>query len=67
MVHLTDVDTNRHEYGVYSEEAMEAVRRHDMRLGELVSLLERMGEKTTTNIVVLGDHFQKDVGSRAVS
>ena len=33
-----------------------------MRLGELVSLLERMGEKTTTNIVVLGDHFQKDVG-----
>ena len=62
LVHLTDVDTNRHEYGVYSEEAMEAVRRHDMRLGELVSLLERMGEKTTTNIVVLGDHFQKDVG-----
>ena len=35
LVHLTDVDTNRHLYGLDSPEAMAALRRHDERLGEL--------------------------------
>lgn len=61
MVHFTDVDTIRHEYGVDSKEAEEALKRHDMRLGEIFGLIERLGETKTTNIIVLGDHFQKNV------
>ncbi len=61
LVHLTDVDTIRHEYGVDSKEAREALIRHDLRLGETIGLLERMGEKKTTNIILLGDHYQKNV------
>lgn len=61
MVHLTDVDTIRHQYGVRSREAEEALRRQDMRLGETLGLIERLGEWKTTNIILLGDHYQKDV------
>lgn len=65
LVHFTDVDTNRHLYGVKSREAEEALRRHDERLGEIFRLLGRMGWKDRVNVAVLGDHFQLDV-NRAV-
>lgn len=62
LVHLTDVDSMRHEHGVHSREAQEALRRLDMRLGQTMGLLKHMGEWKTTNLVILGDHYQKDVG-----
>lgn len=61
LVHLTDVDTNRHLHGLDSAEAMEAIRRHDMRLGELLELLGRLGLEEETDVVLLGDHCQMDV------
>ena len=61
LVHLTDVDTNRHLYGVDSAQAKEALDRHDRRLGELVSLLKREGMYEKTALFVLGDHSQIDV------
>lgn len=61
LVHYTDVDTTRHMYGVGSKEAFEALRRHDRRLGEILALCRRLGIAEHTNIVILGDHYQKDV------
>lgn len=61
LVHLTDVDAIRHQYGVSSSQAQAALRRQDMRLGEIMGFLKRTGERKTTNIVLLGDHYQKDV------
>ena len=61
MAHLTDVDTTRHLYGVCSSQAMSALRRQDLRLGGLLGLLNQMGLEKKTNIIVLGDHYQKDV------
>ncbi|MDO5416780.1 MAG: ectonucleotide pyrophosphatase/phosphodiesterase [Lachnospiraceae bacterium] len=61
LVHLTDVDSMRHDFGVDSKEAKEALRRQDMRLGETLGLLERLGEGKTTNVILLGDHYQKNV------
>lgn len=60
LVHWTDVDTNRHDYGVSSPEAMEAFCRHDRRLGEVFQLLEEMGWEEDTDLVLLGDHYQMD-------
>ncbi len=60
LVHLTDVDTHRHLYGTDSPEAREAISRHDRRLGEIFSLLDEQGMTESTNIIVLGDHYQKD-------
>ena len=65
LVHFTDVDTNRHLYGVKSREAKEALRRHDRRLGEIFRLLNEMGWADRANVAVLGDHYQMDV-DRAV-
>lgn len=61
LVHLTDADTQRHRYGVNSPQAKEALMRHDRRLGEVMTLVEEPGWKGRTNLVVLGDHYQKDV------
>ncbi len=61
LVHFTDVDTNRHLYGVNSKEAKMALERHDKRLGELLDLLRELGLVEKTNLVLLGDHYQQDV------
>lgn len=61
LVHFTDADAMRHEHGVDSREAQAALRRLDMRLGATLGLLERQGQKGSTNIILLGDHYQKNV------
>lgn len=60
MVHYFDLDTIRHENGFYSDEAYEALLRHDKRLSEILDTIEEEGEKEDTTIVVLGDHSSKD-------
>lgn len=56
LIHLTDVDTLRHNYGYDSKEANEALLRHDKRLGEIVEALKEKGIYDETTIVALGDH-----------
>lgn len=61
LIHYTDVDTNRHIYGVHHQKVTEALRRHDKRLLELINALEETGDMEKTTIIVLGDHYQMDV------
>ena len=61
FLHLTDVDTNRHLYGVHHEKVTAALRRHDERLGELLEALVETGSMEETAVILLGDHYQKDV------
>lgn len=61
LLHLTDVDTNRHIYGVHHEKVKDALRRHDERLGEIMTTLSETGDMDDTSVVILGDHYQKDV------
>ncbi|MBQ8591588.1 MAG: alkaline phosphatase family protein [Lachnospiraceae bacterium] len=60
LIHLTDVDTNRHIYGVEHEKVVQALIRHDKRLGEIMQALEETGDMSKTTVVLLGDHFQLD-------
>lgn len=60
LIHFTDLDTNRHQNGVFSSEATEAIHRHDKRLGRILDDLEERGELAETTIVVLGDHSALD-------
>lgn len=60
LVHFTDLDTMRHHYGVFSNEAMEALHRHDERLGSILNALEQSGKYSDTTIIVLGDHAALD-------
>ena len=61
FAHFTDVDSNRHIFGASALCIQDALQRHDRRLGELLSLLDAQGMEQKTNVVILGDHCQKDV------
>lgn len=61
MVHLTDLDTMRHKYGVSSKEAKQALKRQDIRVQQLIKATKEANTYDETTIVVLGDHYQIDV------
>lgn len=61
LVHLIDVDSHRHNYGYKSKEAIEGLKRHDRRLGEIIDALRKKGILENTNIIALGDHSALDV------
>ncbi|MRH41741.1 sulfatase-like hydrolase/transferase [Aquibacillus halophilus] len=56
LVHFVDLDTQRHYHGFSSEEAIAAIRRHDVRLGKIVEALKEAGIYQDSTIVALGDH-----------
>ncbi|MBS4175287.1 ectonucleotide pyrophosphatase/phosphodiesterase [Bacillus sp. FJAT-49736] len=60
LVHFTDLDTQRHYHGFSSEEAQEALRRHDNRLGRIVQALKSSEIYEKSTIIVLGDHSALD-------
>lgn len=60
MLHLLDVDTQRHRFGTTSKEAYKALERHDNRLGKIINTLKEINSLENTNIIVLGDHGFQD-------
>ncbi|MCH5463685.1 alkaline phosphatase family protein [Levilactobacillus tujiorum] len=61
LIHLVDMDSMRHRYGVRSAEAMAALKRLDARVGKLIDATIAAGTFATTNFAVLGDHYQINV------
>lgn len=61
MLHLIDLDSQKHQHGAFSPQSKEALLRHDERLGRIFSLLKHMGTFENSTIVVLGDHTLLDV------
>jgi predicted AlkP superfamily pyrophosphatase or phosphodiesterase len=60
LIHYTDLDAQRHHHGFHSKEALEALNRHDKRLGEIMSTLKNEGLYDNSAIIVLGDHSSLD-------
>ena len=58
LLHLTDVDTTRHNVGPEGAEVTEALKRHDLRLGKIFEWLKETGSMENTTVFVLGDHCQ---------
>lgn len=63
LIHLIDVDSHKHDYGVNSKEVKEALLRQDKRLGEILNSLKKKGILEETNIIALGDHSAINVHS----
>lgn len=61
MIHFTDVDTQRHNYGYSSKEAMDAIKRYDIALGKLIETLKENNIWDKTTLIALSDHSQIDV------
>lgn len=62
-VHLTDVDTHRHYTGYSNESSIQALYRHDKRLGDIIETLKKAHLYDSTHLVLLGDHDQLPVHS----
>ncbi|GKV57944.1 alkaline phosphatase family protein [Sporosarcina sp. NCCP-2222] len=60
LIHLVDLDSHRHQHGFDSQEAKEALKRHDARLGEILNAIEESGIREKTTVVALGDHSSID-------
>ncbi|QTD41919.1 ectonucleotide pyrophosphatase/phosphodiesterase [Sporosarcina sp. Te-1] len=60
LLHLVDLDSQRHQYGFSSNEASDALKRHDERLGELLQAIEDSGIGDRTTVIALGDHSSLD-------
>ncbi|NMD71329.1 alkaline phosphatase family protein [Bacillus sp. DNRA2] len=60
LVHFTDLDTQRHYHGFASEEAINAIHRHDTRLGRIIRALKEVGIYDHSTIIALGDHSALD-------
>lgn len=60
-LHLVDCDAMRHQYGVFSQQAREALDRQDERVGRLLYLLEQKKAMKDTIIAVVSDHGQADI------
>lgn len=57
LLHLIDVDDQKHRFGPESEQAKEALRRHDKRLGLLYDTLRKIYlDKENFAIIVFSDH-----------
>ena len=61
LIHLVDLDSQRHAHGFASEEAFEAIRRHDKRLGDILGALEESGIADCSTVIALGDHSSLNV------
>ncbi|RDW18343.1 hypothetical protein CWR48_12240 [Oceanobacillus arenosus] len=61
LVKMCDLDTIRHNYGVYHEKTKEQLRKHDEEFGVLLESIKRYGDFDNTNFIILGDHGQTDV------
>ena len=61
LIHLVDMDSMRHRYGVRSKEAKAALQRLDGRVARLIRATKDAGTYDWTNFVILGDHYQINV------
>lgn len=61
LIHLVDMDSMRHRYGVRSDEAMQALHRLDKHVDQLIQASKKAGTFDDTNFVILGDHYQINV------
>ncbi len=56
LLHLLDVDVNKHDYGPNSREAKEAVARHDERLVKLSAALQSLFRPEDYALIIFSDH-----------
>lgn len=60
-IHYTELDSVRHDEGIYNESAYKILDKMDKRIGTIINTLKETGLYDDTTIVVLGDHGGADV------
>lgn len=60
MVHFTDTDTHKHNFGTTNPHIFQSLKRHDKRLGTVIDFLKENDIYDTSTLICLGDHSFKD-------
>ncbi|KRM72640.1 ectonucleotide pyrophosphatase/phosphodiesterase [Lacticaseibacillus brantae] len=63
LIHLVDMDSMRHRYGVESTEAHDALKRHDLRVAKIIQATKDAHVYGDTVFAILGDHYQINVNT----
>ncbi|XP_054162170.1 ectonucleotide pyrophosphatase/phosphodiesterase family member 5-like, partial [Oppia nitens] len=66
FMYFCEPDTHSHNYGPFSKQAYEQVKRADTLVGYLVDSLSRHNLLNTTNLIILSDHGFAEVRSSTV-
>ena len=61
FIKMCDLDSTRHTYGVYSEQAYKQLKKHDVEFGIIEETVRRYGDYDNTNFVIMGDHGQTNI------
>lgn len=61
LVHYTDLDTQKHRYGMDSPQVKEAIKRLDQKLGDYFKAIKNLGIEDDVKFLVFGDHGSRDV------
>ena len=61
LIKMCDLDSARHSYGVYSQQAKDQLKKHDNEFGVIYESIRRYGDLENTNFVINGDHGQTDL------
>lgn len=61
LIHLVDIDYQRHEHGFAGDESLSALHRQDERLGKILQAVDDSGIADRSTIIALGDHSALDV------
>lgn len=60
LIHLTELDSVRHHYGLFSAHAYQALNRMNRRINTIIDQTKANGTFAKTNFVILGDHGGDD-------
>ncbi|MGL4849353.1 MAG: ectonucleotide pyrophosphatase/phosphodiesterase [Clostridium sp.] len=60
MVHLTDTDTHKHNFGTKNPHIFHSLKRHNNRLSQIINFLKENNIYEDSTIICLGDHSFKD-------
>jgi arylsulfatase A-like enzyme len=58
---LRDPDTTEHNYGIGTANWHDALRANDQLLGDILAKLDALGQKATTDILIVSDHGHSNV------
>ncbi|MBR0384950.1 MAG: alkaline phosphatase family protein [Erysipelotrichaceae bacterium] len=61
FIKMCDLDSARHAYGVYSQEAKDQLVKHAYEFETIMEAIKRFGDPDDTNYVIIGDHGQTDL------
>lgn len=61
LIHFANIDSNRHQNGVFCDEVNRSIIETDYYLGQLVMSAKKAGIYDNTNFILLSDHGQLDV------